>query len=124
MKRSLSSMNAPSDWSFFTASIPSAQTHWSPDNHRAFAHQLQKFYYGIEFYIEEMHSKKSVMRRDKYRLRTKEDDKFYLKWLFHGYKRRCSWSCFPSSFHTEMEVRAQGQPRTASELTFVQPHRG
>lgn len=122
MKRSLSSMsehsdsdwseppwpsppspNPPPDWSFFTATIPSAHAHWSPDGHRAFAHQLQKLWYGFEFFINEVHEKKSVVYRCKRKLRAKEDDKFYSKWLWHGLKWRSNFDCFPSSYQGHLE---------------------
>lgn len=91
----------------FTAAIPSPDAHWSVDDHRAFAHQLQKMWQGVDFYIEQFHEKKSEMRRGgAMHARCKEDDRFYKRFLFHGEKRRCSTDVFPASYMAHLEARS------------------
>eukprot|EP00966_Prymnesium_polylepis_P101304 2346467-Prymnesium_polylepis.1 len=67
-------MVKPTHHTLFVAPLPSPHAKWDMKTHYAAAHRVSMWWFAIEFYIKEMHAKKSVKGRKKYKLRCKADD--------------------------------------------------
>jgi hypothetical protein len=105
-KRKLGEGEEPSTEELFNWQLPPPEQKWSLTDHKAAAYQIEKHFLAIEFYINQVHSKKAVFKRTKFTLNSDADEKFYSQHLFHGRGYRSGGDCYPLMFSSRLEETA------------------